>query len=88
MPETYILMESLYRELIRFSYSSKPREARASLSPIDPSQAFLNAASAASMKKGLYHALVRADNTEPVSGLPMSSLYYDVDLDVVRDVSK
>jgi len=28
----------------------------------------------------------RADNTEPVSGKPMSALYYDVDLEVTRDV--
>jgi hypothetical protein len=39
------------------------------------------------LKKGLYHAVVRADNTEPVSGQPMSALCYDVDLEVARDVS-
>ena len=42
--------------------------------------------STAALKKGLYHALVRADNTEPVSGKPMSALYYDVDLEVTQDV--
>jgi len=51
------------------------------------SQAFINAISTAGLKKGLYHAVVRADNTEPVSGKSMSALYYDVDLEVTRDVS-
>ena len=35
----------------------------------------------------LDHALVRADNTEPVSGKPTSAIYYDVDLDVSDDVA-
>ena len=55
------------------------------------SQMFTNTVSTAGLKKGLYHAVVRADNIEPVSGKPMSSLYYDVDLEVpadVRSVSK
>ncbi|MDD8027485.1 MAG: hypothetical protein PHI34_13340, partial [Acidobacteriota bacterium] len=47
-------------------------------------QAFVNAVSPAGLKKGTYHALVRADNVEPVSGQPMSALYYDVDLEVLR----
>jgi hypothetical protein len=34
------------------------------------------------LTKGRYHAIVRADNREPLSGLPMSALYYDVDLEV------
>ena len=45
-------------------------------------ETFSNAISTAGLAKGLYHALVRADNTEPVSGLPMSALYYDIDLEV------
>jgi len=40
----------------------------------------------AGLKKGFYHAIVRADNTEPVSGKPMSAVYYDVDLEVPNDV--
>jgi hypothetical protein len=40
------------------------------------------------LKKGSYHALVRADNVEPVSGKPMSALYYDVDLEVADDIKK
>lgn len=48
------------------------------------SQTFTNIVSTAGLKKGLYHAVVRADNTEPVSGKPMSALYYDVDLEVTR----
>jgi len=45
-------------------------------------QTFSNKVSAAGLAKGHYHALVRADNREPLSGLPMSALYYDVDLEV------
>jgi alpha-galactosidase len=51
------------------------------------SQTFTNMVSTAGLKKGLYHAVVRADNTEPVSGKPLSALYYDVDLEVTGDVS-
>jgi hypothetical protein len=50
------------------------------------SQTFVNTVSTAGLKKGVYHALVRADNVEPISGKPMSALYYDVDLEVVRSV--
>jgi hypothetical protein len=46
------------------------------------SQMFVNTADPAGLKKGLYHAQVRADNTEPVSGKPMSALYYDIDLEI------
>ncbi len=52
------------------------------------SQAFVNTVSTAGLKKGSYHAVVRADNVEPVSGKPMSALYYDVDLEVPRDVRR
>ena len=52
------------------------------------SQAFVNAVSTAGLKKGSYHALVRADNVEPVSGRPMSAIYYDVDLEVVQDIRR
>jgi len=41
-----------------------------------------NTISTAGLAKGLYHAVVRADDIEPASGLPMSALYYDVDLEV------
>jgi len=46
------------------------------------SQKLSNTVSTAGLAKGLYHAVVRADNIEPVSGLPMSALYYDVDLEI------
>jgi hypothetical protein len=52
------------------------------------SRTFVNTVSTAGLKKGPYHAVVRADNVEPVSGRPMSALYYDVDLEVVRDVGR
>lgn len=52
------------------------------------SQAIVNTVSTAGLKKGVYHALVRADNVEPVTGKPMSAVYYDVDLEVVRDVGR
>lgn len=51
-------------------------------------QAFVNTVSTAGLKKGPYHAVVRADNVEPISGRPMSALYYDVDLEVARNVRK
>jgi alpha-galactosidase len=51
------------------------------------SQVFRSTVSTSGLKKGLYHAAVRADNTEPVSGRPMSALYFDVDLEVTQDVS-
>jgi alpha-galactosidase len=52
------------------------------------SQTFVNTVSTAGLKKGVYHAVVRADNVEPVSGKAMSALYYDVDLEVIRDVGR
>jgi alpha-galactosidase len=51
-------------------------------------QTLVNRVSTAGLKKGSYHALVRADNVEPVSGKPMSALYYDIDLEVVRNVRR
>ena len=51
-------------------------------------QTFVNTVTTAGLKKGYYHSLVRADNVEPISGRPMSALYYDVDLEVVRNVRK
>ncbi len=53
-----------------------------------PVQTFLNTVSTAGLKKGSYHALVRADNVEPVSRRPLSALYYDVDLEISRDVRR
>ena len=50
------------------------------------SQTLTNTISTAGLKKGLYHAIVRADNIEPVTGKPMSAVYYDVDLEVPNDV--
>jgi hypothetical protein len=47
------------------------------------SQTLTSTASTAGLKNGLYHAVVRADNIEPVSGKPISVLYYDVDLEVM-----
>ena len=49
------------------------------------SQVLTNTVSAAGLRQGLYHTVVRGDNHEPRSGQPMSSLYYDVDLEVTRD---
>jgi hypothetical protein len=39
------------------------------------------------LKKGSYHAFVRLDNTEPVSGKPMSAAYFDVDLEIPQDIA-
>lgn len=49
------------------------------------SRTFVNTVMTAGLKKGPYHAVVRADNVEPISGRPMSALYYDVDLEVAHD---
>jgi hypothetical protein len=46
------------------------------------SQTLTNTVSTAGFATGSYHAVVRADNVEPVSGKPMSALYYDVDVEV------
>jgi hypothetical protein len=46
----------------------------------------MNTVSTAGLKRGLYHTVVRLDNIEPVSGRPMSAVYYDVDLEVTDDV--
>ena len=46
-------------------------------------QTVVNSVATTSLNKGAYHAVVRLDNTEPVSGKPMSAVYYDVDLEVV-----
>jgi len=51
------------------------------------SQTLTNSVATAGLKKGIYHAVVRLDNTEPVSGRPMSAVYYDVDLEVPADVA-
>ncbi len=50
------------------------------------SQTITNTVRTADLRKGVYHTVVRLDNTEPVSGKPMSAVYYDVDLEVPNDV--
>jgi hypothetical protein len=50
------------------------------------SQILTNRISTAGLRKGFYHAVVRVDNTEPVSSRLMSAIYYDVDLEVPNDV--
>jgi alpha-galactosidase len=47
-------------------------------------QTLANTVSPKGLKTGRYHALVRADNVEPRSRLPISTLNYDVDLEVSR----
>lgn len=42
----------------------------------------------AGLPKGLYHSLVRLDNIEPISGRPMTAIYYDIDLEIVNDVGE
>ena len=48
-------------------------------------QTITNTVSTAGLKKGLSHAVVRLDNVEPISGKPMSAVYYDVDVEVADD---
>lgn len=52
------------------------------------SQVVTNKIHTAGLRKGSYHTLVRLDNTEPISGMPLSSFYYDIDLEVMDDVTK
>jgi alpha-galactosidase len=72
----------------RVDPSSLPPWLRVEVAGHGRSQTFVNRITTAGLKKGPYHVLVRADNVEPVSGRPMSALYYDVDLEVVRDVGR
>ena len=57
-----------------------------SVSKDGKNQMLTNRISTSGLKKGSYHAIVRLDNSEPVSGKPMSAVYYDVDLEVPNDV--
>jgi alpha-galactosidase len=72
----------------RIDPKSLPPWLSVSVSGSGGSQIFLNTVSTAGLKKGAYHAQVRADNVEPVSGRPMSAVYYDVDLEVGGDVRR
>jgi hypothetical protein len=45
-------------------------------------QAFVTMVSASGLKPGMYHAIIEADNTEPVTKKEMSTLWYDVELTV------
>jgi len=51
-------------------------------------QTFSHTVNTAGLKQGAYHAIVRADNTEPRSNKPLSALYYDVDLEIPQDVGQ
>lgn len=64
-----------------------PRWLTVSITKSGKSQTLTNTVTTAGLKKGLYHAVVRLDNTEPVSHRPMSAVYYDVDLEVAADVA-
>lgn len=70
----------------RVDPKSLPAWLRVEVTGSGKTQSFVNKVSTAGLKKGAYHALVRADNVEPVSGKPMTALYYDVDLEVANDV--
>ena len=64
-----------------------PRWLSVSVAQSGKSQTITNTAATAGLKMGSYHAVVRLDNTETVSGRPMSAVYYDVDLEVAADVA-
>jgi alpha-galactosidase len=72
----------------RVEQTSVPPWLKVEVAGSGKTQTIVNTASTAGLKKGAYHALVRADNVEPVSGKPMSALYYDVDLEVGKDVRR
>ena len=72
----------------RIDPTSVPPWLRVEVQGSGRAQTFVNTVSTAGLKKGAYHAQVRADNVEPVSGKPMSAVYYDVDLEVRSDVRR
>ncbi len=72
----------------RIDPKSLPAWLRVDVRGSGKTQTFVNTVSTAGLKKGAYHAQVRADNVEPVSGKPMSAFYYDLDLEVGRDVRR
>jgi hypothetical protein len=74
--------------LWRVDPRSLPQWLKVSVTASGKTQTIVNTVSTAGLKKGLYHALVRADNVEPVSGKAMSAFYYDVDLEVGRNVRR
>ena len=47
------------------------------------SQRLINTVSTGGLKKGSYHAVVRADNVEATSGKSLSALYYDVEFEAM-----
>jgi alpha-galactosidase len=49
-------------------------------------QKITNTITTGGLRKGPYHAVIRLDNTEPLSGRPMSAVHYDVDLVVPEDI--
>ncbi len=72
----------------RIDPKSLPAWLRVDVRGSGKTQTFVNTVSTAGLKKGAYHAQIRADNVEPVSGKPMSAFYYDLDLEVGRDVRR
>lgn len=50
-------------------------------------QVITNQVNTAGLRQGHYHYIVRLDNSEPVSGKPMTVFYYDLDLKVLKHVS-
>jgi hypothetical protein len=45
-------------------------------------QIVTNKINTAGLNPGYYHAIVRLDNTEPISKKPMTAFYYDVEIEV------
>ncbi|HTY37615.1 MAG TPA: hypothetical protein VMH23_10915, partial [Bacteroidota bacterium] len=45
-------------------------------------QGLITKISTSGLKAGRYHAIVRAHNREPVSQMPMSTLWYDVEMNL------
>ena len=72
----------------RIDPKSLPPWLKAAVAGSGKARTFVNTVSTAGLKKGAYYAVVRADNVEPISGKPMSALYYDVDLEVTRNVRR
>ncbi len=62
--------------------STLPGWLSVAVTPDKRAQVVTGTVSAAGLKPGAYHALVRLDNTEPVSSRPMSAVYFDVEVEV------
>ncbi|MBC7364504.1 MAG: glycoside hydrolase family 27 protein [Candidatus Aminicenantes bacterium] len=63
-------------------HGSLPAWLKVEIKKQDKNQIVTNKINTAGLNPGYYHAIVRLDNTEPISKRPLSAFYYDVELEV------